>query len=315
MNDGITAGALVGVGTALSAWVVANALRDVAGRAWRIGRVTLAPQRWGQAARLLSAFSGLAKSAASPGENARLPFAVRAILKQLVRPHPLTLAPLAAGFVAGTLARDAVLSPFLVGVGIATAVYVAYRRALAYRQRIGDDVKDLVEAFLGLHRVAPTTFAALDLALDHVPAGIVREAVAEASRRYQATRDPHSALRGLYAVPDPYLRRFTMILDYAGEQGSKEVTNLVRDLAARLRKRWAMRLSAQSIFASVRGTMAVLFGAAVLVISAAAIVPLWRQAYVASSGRRFLLMALASVALATAAYFDRRMSLDEETML
>ena len=97
---------------------------------------------------------------------------------------------------------------------------------------MSDEVRRLVDAFVGLYRVNPTTFTTLALAAEHVKAGLVRDAALAAVRHYEATRDIHAALQKLLAVRDPYLVRFVLVLDQAGEQGPAEIGRLLEDLAA-----------------------------------------------------------------------------------
>ena len=66
---------------------------------------------------------------------------------------------------------------------------------------------------------------------------------------YEATREVHAALAKLAAAQDPYLMRFVLILDQAGEQGPREIADLLADLQGRLRRRWTTRLAAQGVFA------------------------------------------------------------------
>jgi hypothetical protein len=69
------------------------------------------------------------------------------------------------------------------------------------------------------------------------------------------------------------------------------------------------------VFAAIRGTLVVLVGAAAVVTAVGVTVPLWREIHTGSAGGRTLFSALTSVAFAAAAFFDRRMRLDEETLL
>jgi hypothetical protein len=248
-------------------------------------------------------------------ERLELPPAVQATLAVLRRPSPLILLPVMGGWLLGIVARDVVFSPYLVLLGLGATLYLAYRQTLRARQSVSDEVRRLVDAFVGLYRVNPTTFTTLGLAAEHVPAGWVRDAAAAAVRHYEATRDTHEALKRLLVVPDPYLVRFVLVLDQAGEQGPTEIAGLLDDLAGRLRRRWTTRLAAQGVFAALRSTLVVLLGAAVATMAVGVTVPLWREMHAGSAGSRALFLALTSVAFVAAAFFDRRMRLDEETLL
>jgi len=106
-----------------------------------------------------------------------------------------------------------------------------------------------------------------------------------------------------------------LVLDQAGEQGPAEIAHLLEDLRGRLRRRWTTRLAAQGVFAAIRSTLVVLVGAAAVVTAVGVTMPLWRQIHTASVGSRALFMVLTGVAFLAAAFFDRRMRLDEETLL
>jgi hypothetical protein len=250
-----------------------------------------------------------------PTERVVLPVALAATLTVLRRPAPLILLPVAGSLLLAGLARDALLSSYLTLLGVGTTLYLAYRQTLQARQGVSDEVRRLVDAFVGLYRVNPTTFTTLALAAEHVKAGLVHDAALAAVRHYEATRDTHAALQKLLPVADPYLVRFVLVLDQAGEQGPAEIGRLLEDLQGRLRRRWTTRLAAQGVFAAIRGTLVVLVGAAAAVSAVGVTIPLWREIHTASAGSRTLFIALTSVAFAAAAFFDRRMRLDEETLL
>ena len=248
-------------------------------------------------------------------ERLDLPQAVQATLAVLRRPSPFIVLPAVGGWLLGILARDILFSPYLALLGLGASLYLAYRQTLRARQSVSDEVRRLVDAFVGLYRVNPTTFTTLGLAAEHVPAGWVRDAALAAVRHYEATRDTHEALKRLLAVSDPYLVRFVLVLDQAGEQGPAEIAGLLDDLRGRLRRRWTTRLAAQGVFAALRSTLVVLLGAAVATTAVGMTVPLWREMHAGSAGSRALFLSLTSVAFAAAAFFDRRMRLDEETLL
>ncbi|MBM3123424.1 MAG: hypothetical protein FJZ97_14745, partial [Chloroflexi bacterium] len=118
-----------------------------------------------------------------------LPPALHATLAILRRPKPLLLVPAAGGVVLAVLGRDFLFSPFLAFLGLGVTLYLAYRQTLAAQQGISDEVRRLVDAFVGLYRVNPTTFTTLGLAAEHIQAGPVHAAALAAVRHYEATRD------------------------------------------------------------------------------------------------------------------------------
>jgi hypothetical protein len=181
------------------------------------------------------------RPAAASAERLVLPPAVQAPLAVLRRPTPLIILPALGGLALAGLSRDLLLAPYLALLGLAAALYLAYRQTLAGRQGMSDEVRRLVDAFVGLYRVNPTTFTTLGLAAAHVKPGRVQTAVLAAVRHYEATRDTHAALQRLLAVADPYLVRFVLVLDQAGEQGPAEIGRLLDDLRGRLRRRWTTR--------------------------------------------------------------------------
>jgi len=304
---GAIIGLLVGVAALGLGYAAADALLRVVARA-RVLRLG-----GGAAGRLRTALRAYRPPTVT--ERIVLPPALYATLAVLRRPSPRGLLPVVGSLLLAGLAGDARLSAYLIGLGAGTTFYLAYRQTLQARQGVSDAVRRLVDAFVGLYRVNPTTFTTLGLAAEHVPTGGVRDAALAAVRHYAATRDTHAALQRLLVVPGPYLVRFVLVLDQAGEQGPTEIAGLLADLAGRLRRRWTTRLAAQGVFAALRSTLVVLLGAAVATTAVGMTVPLWRELHTASAGSRALFLALTSVAFAAAAFFDRRMRLDEETLL
>ena len=310
LNRGASlAGALAGLGAALL-------FLGLLGLAWQVyERVRLFGSGRPSAQRSLGDYRSAVAANRITGRPI-LPKALRAALSVLRKPSPATILPPAAGAVMAALSGDGILGTYLVLLGVALAFYLAYRQTLLYHQRVGDDVRRLIDAFAALYMVNPATFAALNLATRRLGPGTGRSAVREATegavREYDASRDAHQALARLYAVGDPYLSRFALILAQAGEQGTDEIARLVADLARRLRARWTTRLTAQGVFSAVRGTLTVVAGAVAAAACAAAVIPMWRDAYVA---RRPMYIGLTLVASLAAVYFDRKMRLDEEALL
>ncbi len=250
----------------------------------------------------------------SGAERLDLPPAVQATLAVLRRPAPFIVLPAVGGWLLGILARDVLFSSYLVLLGLGASLYLAYRQTLRARQGVSDEVRRLVDAFVGLYRVNPTTFTTLGLAAEHVPAGWVRDAALAAVRHYEATRDTHEALKRLLAVPDPYLVRFVLVLDQAGEQGRPGSPGCSTICAGGCAGGRTTRLAAQEYSprcAAAGGAVE----AAVATTAVGMTVPLWQGMHTASAGSRALFLVLTSVAFAAAAFFDRRMRLDEETLL
>ena len=302
-------GLLVGVAGLGLGYAALDAVTTLLARARTLGLLAW-PGRTGRSTAALRAYRP-----AAPADRIVLPVAMYLTLAVLRRPTPLLVVPAGGGLVLASLARDAVLTPYLALVGLGATLYLAYRQTLRAQQGVSDAVRRLVDAFVGLYRVNPTTFTTLGLAAEHVPAGPVRAAALAAVRHYETTRDTHAALAKLAAVRDPYLGRFVLVLDQAGEQGPAEIGRLLADLRGRLRRRWTTRLAAQGVFAAIRSTLLVLVGAAAVVTAVGVTITLWREIHTGSAGGRALFIALTSVAFAAAAFFDRRMRLDEETLL
>ena len=299
------AGVLAGLGAGLL-------FLGLLGMIWQVyGRVRLFGSGRPSAQRSLGDYRSAVAANRNTGRPI-LPKALRAALSVLRKPSLATILPPAAGSVMAALSGDGILGTYLVLLGLALALYLAYRQTLLYHQRVGDDVRRLIDAFAALYVVNPATFAALNLATRRLGPGVLSEAAEGAVREYGATRDAHQALARLYAVGDPYLSRFALILAQAGEQGTDEIARLVADLARRLRARWTTRLTAQGVFSAVRGTLTVVAGAVAAAACAAAVIPLWHEAYVA---RRPMYIGLTLVAALAAVYFDRKMRLDEEALL
>lgn len=138
-------------------------------------------------------FGGQARARAAlnayrPGRGAAerldLPPAVQATLAILRRPSPFIVLPAVGGWLLGILARDVLFSSYLVLLGLGASLYLAYRQTLRARQTVSDEVRHLVDAFVGLYRVNPTTFTTLGLAAEHVPAGWVRDAALAEIKRH-----------------------------------------------------------------------------------------------------------------------------------
>lgn len=302
---GLLAGAaLLGLGYAAITALMAVGAR---GRALGLG---VWPGRSGRHTAALRAYRPRASA-----ERLVLPPALQTTLAVLRRPSPLLIVPAAGGLALALAARDVLLSPYLLVLGAAASLYLAYRQTLRARQGVSDEVRRLVDAFVGLYRVNPTTFTTLALAAEHVKSGPVQDAALAAVRHYEATREVHTALARLAAVHDPYLARFVLILDQAGEQGPREIAGLLSDLQGRLRRRWTTRLAAQGVFAALRSTLVVLVGAAAAVTAVGVTVPLWQEMHTSGVGSRALFVLLTGLAFSAAAFFDRRMRLDEETLL
>ena len=173
---GALVGLLVGVAVLGLGYAAVTATATILARGRALGLLAW-PGRSGRRTAALRAYLPLAAA-----EQIMLPPAFAATLAVLRRPSLLLVVPAVGGCLLAFLAHDVFLAVYLTWLGLGASLYLAYRQTLRARQGVSDEVRRLVDAFVGLYRVNPTTFTTLGLAAEHVKSGRVRDAALAAVR-------------------------------------------------------------------------------------------------------------------------------------
>jgi hypothetical protein len=213
------------------------------------------------------------------------------------------------GVAGALLARDWLLSPYLLALGLALA-YVLSRLAV----RPDDQSKSvalLLDAFRSQYAVHRSTFSALAAAVDVLPPSQVRQAV-EAACAYHSLARP-DALAPLRQVRDETLAQFVRALDV--DTTPEAMLRLLKELSERIKARRRVREAAQGALVLFMGTVLVLVGANLLFSLVVLLVPLARQYFVAQMGGRLLYVALTLTAALGGTYFMLETRATEEQLL
>jgi hypothetical protein len=213
------------------------------------------------------------------------------------------------GVAGALLARDWLLSPYLLALGLALG-YVLSRLAT----RPDDQSKPvalLLDAFRSQYAVHHSTFSALAASVDILPPSPVRRAV-EAACAYNglARPDPLAPLR---EVRDETLAQFVRALEV--DTTPDAMQRLLKELSERIKARRRVREAAEGALVLFMGTVIVLVGANLLFALVVLVVPLMRQYFVAQMGGRLLYVALTLTAALGGAYFLLETRATEEQLL
>lgn len=219
----------------------------------------------------------------------------------------------AAGAIGAVLARDALLSPAILGIALVAAWTLRLRRRGREMRVALDSVQALVEAFQSSFAVHRSAFRPLEETVPYLPAGEVRSAVERAIARYHLNRPLVECWLALRALRNAYLDEFTFILERIQTADMALTSGMLAKLATRLARQRARTNRARVTTARLRGTVRVLQGALAAAVGTSLTFDLWRSYWLASLSNRVLFVILVACGLAMSGYFEQRIqALSEE---
>jgi len=237
------------------------------------------------------------------------PLIPNATATKLNRWPPQVAGAIAYGLIGAALARDWLLSPYLLLLGAGLAYVLA--RLAARPDDLSKSVALLLDAFCSQYAIHRSTFSALAAVIDVLPASPVRQAVETACAYHTLARpDPLSPLRQLQ---DETLAQFVRALEV--NTTPEAMQKLLKELSERIKARRRIREAAQGALVLFMGTVLVLVGANLLFSLVVLLVPLARQYFVAQMGGRLLYVVLTLTAALGGTYFMLETRATEEQLL
>ena len=226
---------------------------------------------------------------------------------------PTTVAFALAGLVGAIVARDVLISPYLILLGLGAAWAGAKQAVSQTAGRLADETGELVRAFRGIYVVSGSLYGSLKEAMDVLPEGALRAAVEQVVARHRAgDADPLHPLRSL---PDPSLRRFVRVLALIGQSDTQAIRQALQRLERQIAARKQLRNRVQVVLALMVGTLRILQGANLGAAAIAVTVPLWRDFFTATwSHRAIFILATGGFALALAYFQAEKKSLQEQAL-
>ncbi len=222
------------------------------------------------------------------------------------RLSPLPIGMVLAGVGGALLARDLLVSPALLALGLVGAfVLNAHAKGRQTRVEI-EAVQTLVDNFESMFLVHRSAFAPLQEAVALMEPSRVREAVESALDRHRLGRPADECLRPLRSLGSQFADEFVFILERVPVSDETLTLDLLRRLSARLRQRRTRANRAKVTTARLISTVRVLQGALAAALAASLWFDLWRAYWLASLGNRALFVAMVLAGLGMSAYFEQR---------
>ncbi len=227
---------------------------------------------------------------------------------------PRTYLPAALGLLLAVVYRAPLISLFFLAAGVGTTWYLSRRLLIAERLEMDRQILELVVAFRGIYKVRPAVFAALEEASKKVPQPLAEHAAA-CVQAFYVTSSPAKAYEELERrVRNPYMEQFVFILERT-ETASREVVYAALDnLVSRMRRHEELRAKSEISLAAITGQTTFIQVLSLIIIFGIGITGV-RNFYVDSLQSQALFVGLASVALATSWYIDRRTQAIKEHVL
>ena len=203
---------------------------------------------------------------------------------------------LGAGLALAALARDGVLSAYLVVTGAYVAGWFHHQYRLRQAAVAHDHLEHLVWELRAVYPLLPSAMDALEVSAARIPDGKLRQTTAACVARYQAATLSDcgalaESLKPLYDLGDPDARQLAFILERTGLAQPAAIDSALGELDESLRVRHLLRDWAWAglfiVNVSKRVLEAVLVGAVVLALT----MPGIRAFYTGSLAARFGLMA------------------------
>jgi len=227
----------------------------------------------------------------------------------------LTWLPGLAALVLAIWMRDALLSPYLVALGVGLTWFIRARKARKAQSAMADQVRALVVLFRSRFAVGQSPFAVLTEIEGDLPAGVVRDAARRVTNIYGSSGRVDRALAPLRELNNPYLARLTMVLEMGGTASADAVTAEVRRIEADIKARDRLAGQAKASLALLKGTTRFLQAVNVAAIAVAVVLPAWRDFFTSTLQRRGTFLAATLFVALASFYFHQEIGMQEEKVL
>lgn len=230
----------------------------------------------------------------------------------LRRPGLRPLLPwLAGGMLLALLARDPVLSPWLMTLGAGLGWW--YRGFLS-RQAARETIPHTLDLIRGVANfLRGAVGPALADAASRLPEGSVRERALEVYRAYTAGRPWEQAVRALVGL-NPLLDRLALILTTAPRMSEGDVRSALEELAEEAARRQALAAEMGAEMVLLKMTVRFLMAANLAALVAALLVPGWHDFFVSTLARRGTMMAANLLVASGFVYFSEEIAALGETV-
>ena len=223
--------------------------------------------------------------------------------------------PIPAGIILAVLARDWLLSPYLVVVGVGMAFFLRSKSDRKEQTVLTEQVKALVLLFRSRFSVGESPFAVLADVLEDLPEGRVRRAVERTVDTYRARGDADEALAVMRNVRNPFLSRLVMILDASGSAETEVILGELKELEDDLKNRDRLAGQARATLAMLKGTVSFLQVANLTAVITSVALPLWHDFFTSTLQRRGTFLAATTFLLVASLFFHQEISLQEDKVL
>jgi hypothetical protein len=220
-----------------------------------------------------------------------------------------------AGATLAALARNWLLSPYLVGVGIGLFLLLRSQQGRKEQAATTNQVKSLVLLFRSRFSVGESPFAVLADVLPDLPDGQVKTVVHRTVDTYRARGDTDEALAVMRQLRNPYLSRLVMILDASGSAETEIILTELRDLEGDLKSRDRLAGQAKATLALLKGTVSFLQVANLTAVVASVALPIWRDFFTSTLQRQGTFLAATLFLLIASIFFDQEIALQEDKVL
>ncbi|MBN1937188.1 MAG: hypothetical protein JW934_21190 [Anaerolineae bacterium] len=227
----------------------------------------------------------------------------------------LPILPALGGLILGVTVRDALLSPYLVFVGLGLTWFWRVRKTRKAQAAITAQVKALVVLFRSRFAVGESPFAVLAEIEGDLPPGVVGTAVRRAVNIYGSSGRVDKALTPLRDMNNPYLARLILVLETGGSSGAAAIAGEVKRIENDLKERDRLGGQARASLALLKGTTRFLQAANLAVIAISVALPLWRDFFTSTLQRRGTFLAATLFVLLASFYFDQESGMQEEKAL
>lgn len=217
--------------------------------------------------------------------------------------------------VLGLVMRDWLLTPFLVLVAAAIA-YVRIRELMRDESLITPrDILQLALSFRGSFQLQPAVFASLQDANTKVDEPL-RSMVKVMVESFFLTASTTRAFAEFRKRTDNVsLNQFAYILEMSETASNESTTEALDNFVERLRRQENLQNQVETNLTSITGQTDFIQVLAIGVAFFIALVPAFRDAYVATMAGRLLYMALLSVILISSYYIERRIAALKEQVI
>ena len=198
--------------------------------------------------------------------------------------------------------HDLMLSPIVLGIGIAIFTWVHFQQQHLKRAQINEDAESVALQMRSLISVDHSLLSAL--AQIKLPIGVMRNAIGQVASRLGMHQPPAQAAQALKGLPGNVTSRLSALIAHHAQLTEDVQDGLLVSLEQEAHRQKLLRSKTRQTLSLVRGTIRLLQGVVAGSITFVMLAPAWRDFFLQDISHRVMLAVMICGVVLASLYFE-----------